>query len=60
MAEKIYSYKDLIVWQKAMKPPNLLPFGNKLSYNNVDNLLSEIMRMINKMLSSMRNQSALP
>lgn len=32
-----------------------LPFGNKLSYNNVDSLLSEVMRMINKMLSSLRS-----
>jgi four helix bundle protein len=32
-----------------------LPFGSKLSYNNVDNLLSEVMRMINKMLSSLRS-----
>jgi four helix bundle protein len=32
-----------------------LPFGNKLSYNSVDSLLSEVMRMINKMLSSLRS-----
>jgi four helix bundle protein len=32
-----------------------LPFGNKLSYNDVDGLLSEVMRMINKMLSSLRS-----
>lgn len=34
-----------------------LPFGNKLSYNNVDGLLSEVMRMINKMLSGLRNSA---
>ena len=28
-----------------------------LSYNNVDGLLSEVMRMINKMLSGLRSQS---
>ena len=33
-----------------------LPFGNKLSYNSVDGLLSEVMRMINKMLSGLRSQ----
>ncbi len=32
-----------------------LPFGNKLGYNNIDSLLSEVIRMINKMLSSLRN-----
>lgn len=119
--ERINSYKDLIVWQKAMSlalevykltdklpreevygltsqmrrcaisiPSNIaegrrrasrkelerffvvaygsgaeletqiellkkLPFGNKLSYNSVDSLLSEVMRMINKMLSSLRS-----
>jgi four helix bundle protein len=121
MQEKINTYKDLVVWQKAMKlvievykltdkmpkeeiygltsqmrravisiPSNIaegrrrggrneyrqfltiaygsgaeletqvellkeLPFGNKLSYNNVDGLLSEVMRMINKMLSSLKS-----
>lgn len=32
-----------------------LPFGKELSYNNVDSLLSEVMRMINKMLSTLRS-----
>ncbi len=32
-----------------------LPFGNKLSYNIVDGLLSEVMRMLNVMLSNLRN-----
>ena len=32
-----------------------LPFGNNLSYNNVDGLLSEVMRMINKMLSGLKS-----
>jgi four helix bundle protein len=31
-----------------------LPFGKKISYNNSDSLLSEVMRMLNKMLSSLR------
>lgn len=33
----------------------LLPFGEKLGYNIVDALLSEVMRMINKMLSGLRS-----
>lgn len=32
-----------------------LPFGSKLGYNIVDGLLSEVMRMINKMLSGLKS-----
>lgn len=31
-----------------------LPFGAKLEYNKVDNLLLEVMKMLNKMLSSLK------
>lgn len=29
-----------------------LPFGKKLNYSNVENLLSEVMKMLNKMISN--------
>lgn len=32
-----------------------LPFSRKLNYVKVDNLLSEVMRMLNKMTSSLRS-----
>jgi four helix bundle protein len=32
-----------------------LPFGENLSYNIVDGLLSEVMRMLNKMLSNLKS-----
>lgn len=32
-----------------------LSFGNKLDYNIIDSMLSEVMKMLNKMLSSLRS-----
>ncbi len=32
-----------------------LPFGKRLDYTNVDSLLDEVMRMLNKMISELRS-----
>jgi hypothetical protein len=45
--ETIYSYKDLIVKR--------LLFGKDLNYARVDSLLDETMKMLNRMLSTLRS-----
>ena len=35
----------------------LLPFGKNLNYNNLDSLLEEVMKMLNKMISSLNPTS---
>jgi hypothetical protein len=68
MRQKIYSYKDLIVWQRSMELVvevyNLtenypqteiskrLSFGKSLDFSQVDKFLDETMRMLNKMINS--------
>ena len=55
------TYKDLIVWQKAIEfiletqifISKKLPKTSELDYNEVDSLLGEIMRMLNKLISEL-------
>jgi hypothetical protein len=60
---QINTYKDLIVWQKSTdfvvgdtnRDSKRLPFSKDINFVKVDNLLNEIMRMLNKILSILKS-----
>lgn len=58
---KIASYKNLLVWQKSIELETHIIIAKKLfinknlNYSKVDELLSEAMRMLNKLSFSLVN-----
>lgn len=51
----IFAYSSGAELETQIEIAKRLPFGKKLNYARVDSLLSEVMKMLNKMLSTLRS-----